>query len=373
MIKLFLIVLLTMLLLYSLFYLGTAFIYFFSMKKQSPKTKDHTKFSVIIPARNEEKNITNILNDLIQQDYPKELYEIIVVDDESTDQTNDAVQKFLINNPGFDIKLLHAKNNVHKKKGALSIGIKSASNEMIITRDADTISNTDWLLSISSFIQMNEADMYIGPVQLRSENTVIGVFQEMEHVVLQSSGGGMAILNKPYLCNGANLVFKKSMFEALKGYEGNLNEPSGDDIFLMEKFRKNQKIRIQFIPFEDASVTTFPISNFRDLLQQKLRWSGKFRWTTNPINTFSASLFVLTHLLLTVSPLIIFESSGYTLFVILIVLIKITTDYLLLLLSNKKMNLKSVLIMPIFSVCIPMYLLCIFLCKPLLTNSWKGR
>ena len=371
--KLFLIVLLSMLFLYSLFYLLSAFIYFFSMSNLKIKSLCFTKFSIIIPARNEEENITNILNDLIQQDYPKENFEIIVVDDESVDQTNYLVQKFIKENSLHQIKLITLKNNEYRKKGALMSGIKDAAYEIIITRDADTVSNKSWLQSISFFIETNEADMYIAPVKLRESKTFLGVFQEMEHVVLQSSGGGMAILNMPYLCSGANLIFKKNKFEELNGYKGNLHEASGDDIFLMEKFRKNHENSIRFIPFEEAAVTTFPLENFRDVIQQKMRWSGKFKLSANFINSFSAFLFAFTHILLVISPMIFLCDSKSSLSVIVFFGIKFSSDYLILLLSNKKMDAKTILLTPFLSFLIPIYLFILLISGQIIRNAWKGR
>ncbi|MFN6037427.1 MAG: glycosyltransferase [Bacteroidota bacterium] len=373
MIKLFSIVLLSMLFLYSIFYLGSAFIYFFSMRKLKNKSSYLTKFSIIIPARNEEKNITHILNDLSAQDYPKELYEIIVVDDESTDRTNYLAQKFLMENNDLQIKLISLKSNEYKKKGAIMSGIKDAANEIIITRDADTISNKNWLISISSFIEFNKADMYIAPVKLQESKTFFGVFQEMEHAVLQSSGGGMAILNRPYLCNGANLIFKKSQFEKLNGYEGNLQEASGDDIFLMEKFRKDSTAEISYIPIEEAAVTTFPLENLRDIIQQKIRWSGKFKLSASFLNSFSAFLFTFTHILFALSPIFFFKESSSMFFFVIFLSIKLSSDYLLLLLSHKKMDVKAILLTPVFSFFIPIYIILIFFSGLLNKKSWKGR
>src|SRR5689334_6235569 len=103
-----------------------------------------TRISIIIPARNEEKNIGALLDSLQQQTYPKELTEIIVVDDNSSDQTVIVIHQY----PG--IKLLQLKEdaiNSYKKK-AIETGIAASSGELVVTTDADCIVGPEWLRTI---------------------------------------------------------------------------------------------------------------------------------------------------------------------------------------------------------------------------------
>jgi glycosyltransferase involved in cell wall biosynthesis len=114
-----------------------------------------TLITVIIPARNEEDNITACLQSILAQDYPKNLFEVIVVDDHSTDGTAEQVRSFTSEN----IRLISLKDHTNNdplnsyKKKAIEIAVQQSTGNLIVTTDADCVVSTKWLSRIASFYE----------------------------------------------------------------------------------------------------------------------------------------------------------------------------------------------------------------------------
>jgi biofilm PGA synthesis N-glycosyltransferase PgaC len=164
------------------------------------------KVSVVIACKNEEKDLPFLLDDLGNQDYNKGLFEVIVVDDNSTDETfSKATFKHRIKN----IKVL--ANSGNGKKSAIRSGVNEANGELIITTDADCRISERWISTIASFYSGSFPDMIIGPVQLKNRTGFFGRFQQLEFLSLQGITFGTALAGNPVMCNGANLAFKKEV------------------------------------------------------------------------------------------------------------------------------------------------------------------
>ncbi|MEK6615649.1 MAG: glycosyltransferase, partial [Bacteroidota bacterium] len=216
--------------------------YFIGWKKttesriQNPESRiqNLTIVSIIIPARNEEENILKILDCLYKQTYPIDKFEIIVVDDHSSDRTAEFV--YLLDIP--TLKLVQLSEPRAGKKQAITEGIKSAIGNLIITTDADCEMGENWLSSIVSFYEEHTPKMIVAPVLLKGEKTIHEIFQSQEMTVLTASASASLYYNLPIGCNGANLVYEKEAFHSVNGFEGVDTTATGDDIFLMLKVHK---------------------------------------------------------------------------------------------------------------------------------------
>lgn len=242
------------------------------------------KVSVIIPVRNEEENIVNCLNDIILQQYPKELYEIIVVDDFSEDKTIEVIQSFIKTNNVQNIRLLNTppltppqmgREIEWGKKAALMRGINEASGELLITTDADCRMGSKWLVTIADYYENKKPKMLIGTVCFSNENNVFKKLQSLEFLSLIGITAGSAAINKPLMCNGANLAFEKNAFIETGGYSDNSSFASGDDMFTMEAIHWKYKKGVHFLKSRDAIVYTEPEKNINDFLHQRKRWVSK--------------------------------------------------------------------------------------------------
>lgn len=259
--------------------------------KQSSLVDSSAYFSIIIPARNESKNIEALLNTVQLINYNEDQFEIIVVDDHSTDNTVEIVRGYLNSVP--NLKLLRLPGSSGSKKAALAFGINHAKGKLIITTDADCKLPPDHLGAVSSEYKRNGSLMIIAPVVIRPKESFISLFQCLDFLALQA----VTITGAHKLCNGANLVFKKEAFLEVNGYEGINDIASGDDVLLLDKFSKKYPGAISVLKNKKAIVETAPVSNWRDFIQQRARWSGK--WQKLPSkDVLILSLVFVTNMLL---------------------------------------------------------------------------
>jgi cellulose synthase/poly-beta-1,6-N-acetylglucosamine synthase-like glycosyltransferase len=261
--------------------------------------------SVVVAARDEEGNIAALLEDLMRQDYPGELTEIIVVDDHSGDQTVRSVKGFKEKNS--EIRLILLKNEDFGgagKKAAIHLGIRHAIGDIILITDADCRPGPKWISLMVRGFQDEMIKMIFGPVAYFSGKGFLDAFQSMEFAGLVASGAGAALAGRPFMCNGANLAYRKEAFLQVKGFEGNEGFISGDDVFLLHKMKKEFGRRaIIFCKDEDAIVKTFPAAGWKDFIRQRIRWASKSRGYKDPLSIFTA-IIVFSFSLATLSSFI---------------------------------------------------------------------
>ncbi|HKC36749.1 MAG TPA: glycosyltransferase [Chitinophagaceae bacterium] len=236
-----------------------------------PASLAQTIISVIIPARNEEKDIGQLLQALQEQTYPREFFEIFVVDDHSTDTTAAVVQQF------STVKLIQLKEegiNSYKKK-AIETGIAAATGELIVTTDADCLPLPNWLKTIAAFKEEREAVFIAAPVVIDCNSSVLQVFQAMDFVVLQGITGAAVHKKQLSMCNGANLAYEKNAFVKVNGFAGIDNIASGDDMLLMHKIWKQYPDKIHYLKSKEAIVSTQPMKSWKDFFNQRIRWASK--------------------------------------------------------------------------------------------------
>lgn len=245
---------------------------FVRMKFFNPIQYVYAPVSIIIPARNEEENIGRCLDSLLMQDYPKDLMEIIVVDDQSTDQTANIVNNY----QDGRIKLISIlEDEKFGKKSAVSKGIQSASNEIIITTDADCVFKKTWLATIVTYKLEHDAVMVAAPVAFRKEKTYLDVFQSLDFISLQGITA-VGVSNKIFnMCNGANLLYTKTAFEKVGGFDGIDQIASGDDMLLMEKMSVEFPNQIKYCAAHNAIVETATAGSWKAFMQQRIRWTSK--------------------------------------------------------------------------------------------------
>ncbi len=234
-----------------------------------------TKFTVIVPFRNEAENIPRLLRSITALEYPIELFEVILVNDASEDASVSIVRENLQDNK-CDLKIIQNKRtSASPKKDAITTAIGEAKYEWILTTDADCELPGKWLQLYDEFIQKNQLKMVCAPVIYRTSNNLLNTFQFLDGLSLQAVTMGGLGWNTPLLCNGANMGYLKEAFYEVDGYKGNDHIASGDDIFLMEKIWKMYPQGIKFIKNRDATVITNPENTWGAVLSQRVRWASK--------------------------------------------------------------------------------------------------
>jgi len=292
-------------------YLFLITIYYFSWRQLPSFINEHkqafvTKVSIIIPARNEEDNISNCLHDLLQQKYPNDLLEIIIIDDNSSDNTNHIIKDFQSKNPETNIHLITLKDspliNSYKKR-TIAEGITKATGTLMITTDADCRYEKNWIETIVAYYEKYHPKFISAPVCFIEEKPFFERMQTLEFISLIGIGAASINIYKPNMCNGANLAFEKSAYIEVNGYENNTDIASGDDMYLMLKIAKKYPDGIHFLKSKEAVVFTYAKKNISEFYQQRKRWASKgmkynnFSVTAVAFITYFANLAWLINLM----------------------------------------------------------------------------
>jgi poly-beta-1,6-N-acetyl-D-glucosamine synthase len=228
-----------------------------------------TFVSVVVACHNEQRNLPHLLTSIARQNYPKYLFEVVIVNDGSTDKTFEIAAGFTtISN------ILALNNEGEGKKLALRTGIKSAKGNLIITTDADCSMGENWIRTIAAFYEKESPDMIICPVKLDSLPGCFGRLQELEFLSLQGITAGCALSGDATLCNSANLAFTREVY---LNHSDNLYDEinSGDDIFLLHSLKDEKQSVIKWLESLDAMVTTASSATFSSFLKQRSRWISK--------------------------------------------------------------------------------------------------
>ncbi len=236
----------------------------FSARKKNAKQLSF--LSVIVCARNEEKNLPGLLQAIKNQTYKN--FELIIVNDHSTDKTKSIAYPFMEKNPNF--RMINASGG--GKKNALKEGIAASGSEIIVQTDADCIPSEKWLETIAACLAGNNSDLVIAPVKMEA-TSAFEEMQALEFMSLVASGAGAAAIGMPVMCNGANLIYRRSLWNETAQAQRE-EFLSGDDMFLLLAAKKLKK-KITFLKSVDAIITTKAESTFSGFLRQRRRWASK--------------------------------------------------------------------------------------------------
>lgn len=236
------------------------------------------KISIIIPARNEETNILTCINSILKNNYPKHLFEIIVIDDFSEDNTVQLIESQTFTNV-FVIKLkdfIEDRNAINSfKKKAIEIGIKHATGDLILTTDADCVAPENWLFLLDNFYEKNRPRMIAAPVNFYQENSLLERFQSLDFLGMMGITGAGIAGGWQHMANGANLLFERKTFDEIGGYAGIDGPASGDDMLLMQKIVRRWPGSVLFMKNAGATVLTEAKKDWASFFSQRLRWGTK--------------------------------------------------------------------------------------------------
>lgn len=305
--------------------------YIYGWKKLKTVSYKHTDYetfiSVIIPARNEESHIENCIKMLQQQDYPKELFEVIIIDDHSTDRTYDISARY----SSEQLKVLRLDTTIETvafKKKAIEECIKIAKGKLIVTTDADCSMGNKWLSEIATIYEAEKPKMIVGPVCFINERTFFEKMQSLEFISLIGSTGASLFYNKPLMCNGANLAYEKEAFIAIRGFEKHQGIATGDDMLLMLHLKETYPDSIRYIKSENAVVYTHAKRNLKSFWEQRKRWVSKSKHYTDSYVILISLLIYINNLLPLLS---IILSVVYIKFIIVFIVafgLKLWVDYI---------------------------------------------
>lgn len=297
----------------------------FILLKHSPKFKQITdnlpsnqKLSIVIAFKNEEKNLEGLFSSLKNQDYPRENFEIILVDDSSTDKSYQIAAELSKSLPNCRV-IIAAEKRYPRKRGALDLGIKEAKNQFILITDADCIPEPNWIKGYSiKFIEGYDLLFGLAPFfQSSSFVNNISCFENLRSSLLTFSSANMSM---PYSAAARNIGFRKECFYRIGGFGNTLLTPSGDDDLLIREAVKNN-LKIGVVDFKGSSVFSFTKNSLRDYLNQKGRHvQTSFHYLF--IHKALLSIWHISNLVIVFSTALIFLNLAY----LLPIFIKLLSD-----------------------------------------------
>jgi cellulose synthase/poly-beta-1,6-N-acetylglucosamine synthase-like glycosyltransferase len=291
--------------------------------------------SVVVAARDEEKNITNCIQSLLKQDYPVDKFEILIVDDFSTDNTAELVKKFETSETNLKYLSSTAKRLekiiVSYKREAIQTGINASKGKYILLTDADCIVPPSWITTFSEQFIKEDGVFIGGPVVISDEKpSLLTSFQGLDMIGMMVITGAGYQSGNQLLANGANMGFSKQVFNELGAYTQFPKKASGDDMFLLHHFHHHHPKSIRFLKTLSAVVVTQPEYAIKSLLRQRIRWASKNNAYKEMNINFSLSvLFMVSLTIIILGVLSIIKASIFFPGFCVLYILKIFSDYLL--------------------------------------------
>lgn len=339
------------------------------------KLNTSTKVSILVAARNEEAHIKQTITDLLAQDYPSELVEIIIINDHSTDSTAHIVSSFA----SEGVKLIHLNEeksfNSYKKK-AIEVAIAQSSGDLILTTDADCRMGIHWLRTIVSYYEEHRYKMISSPVAYFDEQNLFERGQTLEFSYLIGLGASTIGNNRPTTCNGANLAYERKAFDEVNGFKGIDDLASGDDELLLHKMAAKYDHKIGFLKSTDAIVYTRAKSSLAELIQQRKRWASKSTRYKNKGIVFLGVAVWLFNLSILVNGMLslVFPSSSFWQIFIVQLLAKLSIEIVFLFGVTSFFKRKQLLaLQPLVSILHVIYIVYIGIAGNSGKYNWKGR
>ena len=337
---------------------------------KSPKTSKYTGnagfISIIIAFRNEEDNLNDLIESLLVQDYINK-YEIILVNDHSTDCSIEIIKRY----NESQIKLLYLPKNEQGKKAALKYGVSKSCGSILLFTDADCIVPKDWITNMTNYLVKEKVDMLCGPVIFKKSKYLLNALFRLEFISLTGSGAAGFFIGKPFLCNGANYAITRTAYlNSILAINNNYS--SGDDIFLLQNISKNGKVA--FYKNSDLTVKTKAPENIKQFFEQRIRWASK---TTGYKDSFSLIVAILTFSMSAIMIILLiglfFDNKFWPLFLYSISLKTIIDFILLLPLCKFYKTPKLSLLVPLLQLFYIFYVSITAILSLFYKPNWKGR
>jgi len=332
--------------------------------------------SIIIAARNEAENLPKLLFDLENQDYPKDRFEVIVVDDHSTDDSTRILSAYQAKTK-LKLKWItnQAKDRESPKKSAINMAVQQSTGDLILTTDADVRLPHRWISTHAAFHDSTGARFITGPIKFISDGNFISKCLNIEFASLIGSGAALIYWRSPMLSNAANVAFTKKAFYEVEGYRGNEHESSGDDIFLMKKIHTRYPGSVQFLKDQNAMVQTHPPENVWMFVHQRIRWASKWNAKGRSIADHLFPLFIFLYHTTTIVMLFnAFDSPIYTLSLLVMLFVRFMLEFIFLR-SVLRFMRENISILPFLftAMLYPFYAFFFGLAANVKSYRWKGR
>lgn len=325
---------------------------------------DKPQISIVIPARNEEIRIKPTLKSLEQLNYPQNLFEVILVDDASDDNTGKIIQSYTDKHKNWKwIQRREKSDKFHAKKNALDDAVQLSTGELIFTTDADCEVSPDWLKVMSCYFKKN-VSMVLGHSNLKTRSR----FLHFDNFFSSIVAAAPTKLGFPISSVGRNMAFRKSVYQEVGGYLSLIKFKSGDDIHLTERFRIKTKTKIDYCANYRSFTQSMPPDTFKEILNQQIRKNSKILNKSFTTASFSVILFFVYNLML-FFPLI--QPQEIRLW-IGITALRLSVEFIALIIASIKFRVKFLIpYFPVFQIFYPIYLMVMGIIGSLHLYKWK--
>lgn len=296
------ILLLLLLLGISLYLLQTLFIYLGTHRLNYPKTNHLPKISILVALRDEEQTLKPCVESLLQLDYPKESFEILLINDRSSDRTPELIEE--LKKKSDQIKTLHIKSGIpglSGKANAIAQGMENCSGELILVTDGDCRVPPSWAKEHAAYCQHN-VGMVGGFTLLDEKNdgaALFGKIQSLDWAYLLSVGTGFMGFGIPLSVLGNNFSFRREAYEEVGGYR-NMGFTIIEDFALMKTLVKKTSWKVLYPIDSKMLVYSHPMSTISEFYRQRKRWSAGGK-EVGFYGKFLMLISVMVHLLIPIS------------------------------------------------------------------------
>ena len=330
--------------------------------------------SVVISARNEAENIESCLVSILAQSYPNDLFEIILVNDRSSDNTGEIAGKLDIAGKRIIvIDIQSVPSGIHPKKHALSVGVSAATGEIIIETDADVLVEKFWIeKTVEKFLP--DVGMIVGSSTIRTKKkTLLENIQAVDFLLLVASSQGALGHGIPMGATGQNLAYRKKVFEEVGGLELNTRRYVSNDILFLTKVSKTDW-KIVGNMSKETFVSTSAVEGWNDLFSQRTRWASNAYWKDiNFLLLLILGVNYFINLFVATSVVILFVAPAYFFSIISLIAYKIIIEALFLYVASRQLNRKDLFhnFLPWFIAVTP-YIIVVGILGGIGIFSWKG-
>lgn len=333
-----------------IYYLIIAFLIIGFHRIKEDKNNQTPPVSVVVAARNEEKNLVNCLKALLAQTYPKELTQVVVVDDRSSDRTPEILNKFKSQFPDMQtVQILNTPANISSKKYALQEGISKSTGELIFTTDADCLPSPEWLSGTVPLFN-EDVGLVMGFAPLEGQNNLWGKLLCLDSLAVAFVSAGATGWNVGVTCTGRNLAYRRCLFDEVNGFETIKHSLSGDDDLFLQSVKKHTQWEIAFSLNPRTVVSSQAPENFSAFISQKRRHVSAGKYYSKPLQ-IAYLLFNLTNLYLFTFFVLAIFNQKYLILASLLLGFKLILDLFSLFLVVKTIKKQRILfVFPLWEV-----------------------
>lgn len=344
------------------------------LRKLNPGTNHQLyHISVVIAARNEARHIGQCLDALLAQSYPAERFEVIVVDDRSTDGTAAIVDEYCTRNPRVRlIRVTAVPDGMAPKKNALSRGIDAARGEIIATTDADCRPHPRWLESLVAFFEP-EVGVVAGfsPLETNHASLAQKLFL-LDSLSLAGLAAGSFGWGKPLTCCGRNLAYRRETFQEVQGFKEIQHFISGDDDLLLHLIRQKTGWRAGYALSETAVVRAQAPESWQQFIQQRIRHASKGRYYPTWLKLILIAIYLVNLSLVSLFPLSLVVPRTLAIGLACLVIKSLAELLLVWRMANYFGYRHALTVFPVAMVLHPLYVVVFGLWGQLGRFQWKG-